>query len=194
MDISASEWSSGCESGWTVYLDESYISPNKYQTSVLDDVHHHHHQTVYRSNAKAEYEEDLSMVSDASSGPPHFSYGVQEEEEEVDCYRGARLYNHSSSLEKSKKKKAKEPKAKNLYSFLDDTASSPAFTYPNANMCKDPSMNQQSMDHHHLFGYSQENGYLGNSGYGGQYGVWQSTNPKQQDYTESSRSRGRRRG
>ena len=60
-----SECSSGCESGWTLYLENSYITCCKGEKSLK------------QKQEETEEEEDLSMVSDASSGPPNFH---QEEE------------------------------------------------------------------------------------------------------------------
>ncbi|XP_047319599.1 protein SOB FIVE-LIKE 5-like [Impatiens glandulifera] len=102
-----SECSSGCESGWTVYLEQSCLSP--YPSNIsrgkqlqLDD---HHHHGEYE-----EEDEDMSMVSDASSGPPHF------QQEPVDC-----------KTIKGKKKKNKEKFRPTPDLHLDDTASSPVF-------------------------------------------------------------------
>ncbi|KAG6490043.1 hypothetical protein ZIOFF_051325 [Zingiber officinale] len=61
----SSECSSGCQSGWTIYLvhssdDQSALS-------------HKHGGGCFRPEVEEEEEEeDLSMVSDASSWPPHF--------------------------------------------------------------------------------------------------------------------------
>ncbi|KAJ4842741.1 hypothetical protein Tsubulata_027201 [Turnera subulata] len=108
MDISASQCSSsGCESGWTMYLDQSSLSKNQYQGfggfpgggygSVED-----------------EEEEDLSMVSDASSGPPHYCC---EDEEESSFYR----FNKKGNI---KKKSKEHGRTSQQLSCLDDTASS----------------------------------------------------------------------
>ncbi|GMI83717.1 hypothetical protein like AT4G33800 [Hibiscus trionum] len=62
MNFIASECSSGCESGWTNYLEQSFLSANPSKK-----------KNVKKSGfCEEEEEEDLSMVSDASSGPPHF--------------------------------------------------------------------------------------------------------------------------
>uniref|UniRef100_A0A7N0T159 Uncharacterized protein n=1 Tax=Kalanchoe fedtschenkoi TaxID=63787 RepID=A0A7N0T159_KALFE len=59
MNHGGSECSSGCESGWTLYLEKSsWLSPNC-SVSLEDE-------------DGGDGEEDMSMVSDASSGPPHF--------------------------------------------------------------------------------------------------------------------------
>lgn len=58
-------------------------------------------------------DEDLSMVSDASSGPPHYASFSQEKD-------------------KSKTKEAIWPKKQSL--CLDDTASSPVYTFSQARL------------------------------------------------------------
>ncbi|KAJ6391252.1 hypothetical protein OIU77_025276 [Salix suchowensis] len=66
MNVSASEYSSGgCESGWTSYFDQSSNSKHQYQGfgGFADGEY---------TRLEEEQEEDLSMVSDASSGPPHY--------------------------------------------------------------------------------------------------------------------------
>ncbi|GFP88645.1 hypothetical protein PHJA_001008200 [Phtheirospermum japonicum] len=111
------ECSSGCESGWTLYLDHSSISPYNQEND------------EFRKNEVAkrldeEDDEDLSMVSDASSGPPH----LHEEEE---GYGGGSNTNHypiiddplckNSSRVKKRRRNAQDQQS----SLLDDTASSP---------------------------------------------------------------------
>ncbi|URE41120.1 hypothetical protein MUK42_13350 [Musa troglodytarum] len=123
-DIS-SECSSGCQSGWTAYLDQSsYDSP---QPLVYN-------KAGYNKEEEEEEEEDLSMVSDASSGPPHF----HEEDEPSFCYL------HSStcfegvtpaagSAKSGAKRKRVEPEQqRENSSLLDDTASSTLLSYPKA--------------------------------------------------------------
>jgi hypothetical protein len=109
MNISASQYSgSGCESGWTSYLYQSSISKNQYQDfgGFVDGDF---------ARVEDEQEEDLSMVSDASSGPPHYC-----EDGEFCCDKLAK---------KSKnKKKSREHGRSQQYSYLDDTASSPALS------------------------------------------------------------------
>lgn len=121
MNISASACSSGCESGWTLYLDQSFISETQFQRDG---------GTVnYGEKGAKEVEveeEDLSMVSDASSGPPHYH------EDDQDCFNGngrsfsASWASESAKNEKKKKKKMKETCRYERYMYnLDDTASSP---------------------------------------------------------------------
>ncbi|RVW56170.1 hypothetical protein CK203_012739 [Vitis vinifera] len=115
MNISASQCSSGCESGWTLYLDQSSSSANECRRAgrVVDE-------DCGRKNAEVgqqDEEEDLSMVSDASSGPPHFH-------EDENCF--------SQAAKKSQKKKIKDPCTKQQHSSLDDTASSPVLSFSKA--------------------------------------------------------------
>ncbi|XP_072991603.1 protein SOB FIVE-LIKE 5-like isoform X1 [Typha latifolia] len=104
-----SECSSGCQSGWTMYLDQSYEKGSSFQVEVEEE------------------EEDLSMVSDASSGPPHFN-----EEEQYYCFRvstpsdAAALSNRNNG---GKKRRVESEQHKELSSLLDDTASSSFLSY-----------------------------------------------------------------
>ncbi|KAE8725625.1 hypothetical protein F3Y22_tig00008289pilonHSYRG00017 [Hibiscus syriacus] len=68
MNFIASECRSGSESGWTNYLEQSFLSANPSKKKNVK-------KSGFRENRSKEKvvdEEDLSMVSDASSGPPHF--------------------------------------------------------------------------------------------------------------------------
>lgn len=120
MSISASECSSGCESGWTLYLDQSSsITATQWQRAKLED----------------ENDGDLSMVSDASSGPPHLQ---EEEEDDEESYSGNGLFSSppaESALVKKKDKNQKivkkQEKQKRLN--LHDTASSHDLGFSKAN-------------------------------------------------------------
>ncbi|KAJ4963366.1 hypothetical protein NE237_023305 [Protea cynaroides] len=124
-----SECSSGCESGWTMYLDHSSSSANPCTVGTGFD----HPLGSYGKDAKedaseAEEEDDLSMVSDASSGPPHFH-------EDEDCYyyydENAYFCSAVSSAATLAKKNGQRRRVQDHHeqhpssSFLDDTASSP---------------------------------------------------------------------
>lgn len=117
MDLSASECSSGCESGWTRYLDQFSNTTDPYGRGF--------------GEGKGEYvdeeqdDENLSMVSDASSGPPHFqeyqNYAFENQS-----------YGSCPSVSEEKKKNKQKSRAKETrgkkqqsLSFDDDTASSP---------------------------------------------------------------------
>nr|GMD88948.1 GTP pyrophosphokinase [Ipomoea batatas]GMD91379.1 GTP pyrophosphokinase [Ipomoea batatas] len=127
MNISGSdEYSSGCESGWTMYLDQhTNYSADQYNSNATG-------AGVYGGKvAFSGEDEDLSMVSDASSGPPHF-HDVDE------CYVQSDYVCYSSAFElrkgKQKKKKSEEQRGgKNQSYYLDDTASSPTTNFPMEN-------------------------------------------------------------
>ncbi|GAU27349.1 hypothetical protein TSUD_05750 [Trifolium subterraneum] len=116
MDISTSKYSGATsESGWTQYLEQSSISESYFQRK---DCHVEYEGKRTRMNKEEKFEEDLSMVSDASSGPPHF-------DNEYSC-------DLSSTTKESMKKKhvKKYDRISQQSSPLDDTASSPFFTCP----------------------------------------------------------------
>ncbi|XP_027362390.1 uncharacterized protein LOC113870001 [Abrus precatorius] len=125
MNALASECSSGCESGWTLYLEHSFhlnhnASSHRPSQFIEDDGFYDQEKDKKAKNEDAE-EEDLSMVSDASSGPPHFP----------DAQDNAHFHSSSKAakLAKRSKKKQKVRENQHLPSFLDDTASSPLFDF-----------------------------------------------------------------
>ncbi|KAE9611679.1 hypothetical protein Lalb_Chr06g0165021 [Lupinus albus] len=126
MNALVSENSSGCESGWTLYLEHSY-TPSQF-IGGSDGFYEKHKDK--RTKEEEEYgEEDLSMVSDASSGPPHFPY---EEVHFNEQEKNGGLYSESKAakLAKSGKKKQKvKENQQNLPFFLHDTASSCVFDF-----------------------------------------------------------------
>ncbi|RZB43775.1 hypothetical protein D0Y65_054023 [Glycine soja] len=126
--------SSGCESGWTLYLENSFLNQNA-AASHRGGTEGFYEEEHKDKRFKGE-EEDLSMVSDASSGPPHFpDYDEAYFNEEVNgCFYSAS--NKAVKLAKSgaKKQKVKENQQhlqdqQHLPSFLHDTASSPVFDF-----------------------------------------------------------------
>ncbi|CAI9775422.1 unnamed protein product [Fraxinus pennsylvanica] len=72
MNISPSACSSGYESGWTMYLDQYFNSTDQY--SKTSDKNHHQRKGTYVNEEEDDY--DLSMISDASSGPPQFDVSI----------------------------------------------------------------------------------------------------------------------
>ncbi|KAJ4755460.1 hypothetical protein LUZ62_089865 [Rhynchospora pubera] len=112
--------SSGCQSGWTVYFDQSYLAPPPLSPNRDKDI------TRFKSSREdsEEEEEDLSMVSDASSGPPHFDT----EEQHSEC---GTLLLLSESRKKRKVDRLSDAK-RDLCSSLDDTASSPMMNHSNS--------------------------------------------------------------
>ncbi|CAH9116617.1 unnamed protein product [Cuscuta epithymum] len=149
-----SECSSGCESGWTLYFENSYIP--SHHSCDDDNSHSQGHEFVARKSGfcqeneeEEEEEEDLSMVSDASSGPPHFV-----EEDNYGQYshnHGCSYYHHATPLQPSpalpnkthvKSLRSNENmRRKNIIekqaAALDDTASSPIFNFSNNNFAMD---------------------------------------------------------
>lgn len=118
---------SGSESGWTMYLDQS-------QSYSYYPCGSGCHRDRGLKKTEEEEAEDLSMVSDASSGPPHFH---EEEEEEEECIgRGNGCFCSACSASKlvtkkvEKKKKIGEHRGEHKqHSYLEDTASSPAMSF-----------------------------------------------------------------
>ncbi|XP_047307288.1 protein SOB FIVE-LIKE 5-like isoform X2 [Impatiens glandulifera] len=111
-----SECSSGCESGWTVYLEQSFMSSPYPSNRGMKKVKQFQEEDE-EEDEEIIVAEDMSMVSDASSGPPHFQEHQEEAEEEP-----------VNKRQKSKEKFRRTPDVHP--SFLDDTASSPLFDFP----------------------------------------------------------------
>ncbi|GMH17984.1 hypothetical protein Nepgr_019825 [Nepenthes gracilis] len=190
MDMPGPEWGSGCESGWTVYFDETFPPQNQWQKNSSNRNAHQNH-SVNSTHGEEDEEEDLSMVSDASSGPPHF-------QEYHDYYDPSVCYYSSPSELVSKKsdykgKKGNEQRGKSKHSYLDDTASSSAFSCSKRYVT--PPDNQASIDH--VLGLSQDFStaqYQGNSADNdNHFGFWKSPPTKRSDSAEPSHTRGRRR-
>ncbi|KAK4258859.1 hypothetical protein QN277_005259 [Acacia crassicarpa] len=137
MNAMASECSSGCESGWTLYLEHSLLSKD---VSHKDASFIGGNDGFYEDKDKRareedtteeEEEEDLSMVSDASSGPPHFL------DDETYFNEDNGFFHSESKVAKMAKTAKKKPKVEehepcrdqHLPSCLDDTASSPVFDF-----------------------------------------------------------------
>lgn len=117
MDITGSQCGSGCESGWTLYLDHSSFSESRWRS--FDE--QKYGEKGSRFEFKEEDEEDLSMISDASSGPRHY-YGDYE-----GCLEGNGYFfpNPSASQLTKESKSKKKIREIQQHSYLDDTASSP---------------------------------------------------------------------
>jgi hypothetical protein len=117
------ESSSGCQSGWTLYFDDqSYIAPASLSPRYSKDIVNRIELSRDRESEEEE-EEGLSMVSDASSGPPHF------DTEEQNSERGTLLL--LSECRKKRKVDLLSDTKRDLCSSLDDTASSPMLNYSN---------------------------------------------------------------
>ncbi|KAH6825891.1 hypothetical protein C2S53_017800 [Perilla frutescens var. hirtella] len=134
MNTSTSEYSSGCESGWTMYLDQNSNSTDPYSKGFYTQ---YQGKGAYANeNENVEDDEDLSMVSDASSGPPH-SHHYENNSSHYYGYPSAaeddnNNNNNNKKKKKSKSKTRKEPNHHNL--CLDDTASSSIFHFSQDNV------------------------------------------------------------
>ncbi|MCL7045690.1 hypothetical protein MKW94_013791, partial [Papaver nudicaule] len=143
MNRLSSQCSSRCESGWTMYLDHS-VSQNHGKRSggfVNEGIFFNEKYNAMEeaevpegaTEEEEEEEEDLSMVSDASSGPPHFH-----EDEEYCEENGCSCFTSSATAlakKNSKRQKIRDQDQQQQYnpSLLDDTASSPIFSFSNIN-------------------------------------------------------------
>ncbi|GLU03366.1 hypothetical protein SLE2022_205680 [Rubroshorea leprosula] len=148
MNFMASEYSSGCESGWTLYLEQSSVSARQPEFDQIDGVceKYKEKRSHVVEEVDDEEEEDSSMVSDASSGPPHFH--------ENDGFFSENRYHHYPASEgtalvqpSSKRQRNKEHqhrKGQEMFSFLDDTASSPPIKFSQNNLAHNN--NQSSME------------------------------------------------
>ncbi|XVF64202.1 hypothetical protein PTKIN_Ptkin09bG0149200 [Pterospermum kingtungense] len=135
MNVSPSQCAgSGCESGWTLYLDQSSCSQTRCQKF---GGNYNEDYGAPRFVVEDEEEEDLSMVSDASSGPRHYC----EDYEECLVENGSFCSAHEAAKKSSKnKKKIKEHGSNPQHSYLDDTASSPVVSFSKKNLKKEASI------------------------------------------------------
>ncbi|XP_039137310.1 histone H3.v1-like [Dioscorea cayenensis subsp. rotundata] len=125
----SSECTSGCQSGWTMYLDHSF--DKQHHLPFLKPSSHHlqeqvqaeeQEEEVEEEEEEEEEEEDLSMVSDASSGPPHH-HGEEE------CHHHCYFFSDGKRRRVEGEKQQQVSQKQDLSSFLDDTASSPLLTF-----------------------------------------------------------------
>ncbi|XP_039023946.1 protein SOB FIVE-LIKE 6-like isoform X2 [Hibiscus syriacus] len=153
MNVSASQCGSGCESGWTLYLDQSSYSQTRFQRSgnfVVEDE-----------------EQDLSMVSDASSGPRHYYQDYGECLDRNGSFCSVPATPEPAKKRRKNKQKTKEHGSNQQHSYLDDTASSPVISFSKNNCKKEASIDlldfSQGFSGTHLKGKStfhKENGFL----------------------------------
>ncbi|GAV56595.1 hypothetical protein CFOL_v3_00137 [Cephalotus follicularis] len=139
MDISASQCGSGCESGWTLYLDQSSLSKDQCH-GLGGFVNEDYYEG---KGTRIVEEEDLSMVSDASSGPRHYFDDDEDYFDENGCFSTAPSASESAENSKKKKKTKEHGKANHQHSYLDDTASSPI----NKKNVNTTSKNEPPMEH-----------------------------------------------
>ncbi|XP_077220984.1 protein SOB FIVE-LIKE 5-like isoform X2 [Tasmannia lanceolata] len=131
MDKDPLECTSGCESGWTMYLDQTFGKPSSLSTKkaafpIKNDRFIEGGGGFDEEEKGKEEEEDLSMVSDASSGPPHFHEDDEYYNENV-CFCSTCSTALAKRSYKRRRLQIKEP---HHPSFLDDTASSHVFSFP----------------------------------------------------------------
>ncbi|OQU93054.1 uncharacterized protein LOC8054243 isoform X1 [Sorghum bicolor] len=123
MAAASSECSSGCQSGWTTYLDDHSSS----YSCGTERFHHGKARQPYYCDYSEE--EDLSMISDASSGPRQQSSAGGNDVEGG----GAAAAVHASNAERRGRREEttaaarRQSKRAAAASLLEDTASSPAF-------------------------------------------------------------------
>lgn len=139
--FASEECSSGCESGWTLYLDHSSISPNDRKNNRSRRVFSDATRLKEEDEEEEEEDEDLSMVSDASSGPPH----VHEEDGNHGNNGCFNRYStdHDALMSRNRKKNRdinrrrnnNNNKVQDRDTLLDDTASSPFFDFSNVSPC-----------------------------------------------------------
>ncbi|TKY51047.1 hypothetical protein E2542_SST22555 [Spatholobus suberectus] len=138
MNTFGSECSSGCESGWTLYLEHPFLDQNASHRGGTEGFSHEEEHKDKRFKDEDSGEEDLSMVSDASSGPPHFQRHEAYFNEKVSgCYYSASSKAVKLAKSGTKKQKVKENQHledQHLPSFLHDTASSPVLDFSTNNV------------------------------------------------------------
>ena len=141
MNALASECSSGCESGWTLYLEHSFMNQNashrergtRYMGGTEGFYEEEHKEK--RAMGEESDEEDLSMVSDASSWPPHFPddgayFNGQENGNGCFCSASKAVkLAKSSATKRQKVKEIQHREDQHLPSYLHDTASSHVFDF-----------------------------------------------------------------
>ncbi|XP_038905216.1 protein SOB FIVE-LIKE 6-like [Benincasa hispida] len=168
MDLLGSECSSGCESGWTLYLEQSFLSHGGPDQIVGCTEEYWNARGTQEEEEEEGEVEDLSMVSDASSGPPHFI------EDEACSHEDDGHFSHVSKSVTMGKRKGKKQRIKEYQcheepsSFLDDTASSPAINFTANNFT-----NQASMES--FLGFSQTKHFEERSAFTEHFGFLQSS-------------------
>lgn len=145
--------SSGCESGWTLYLQHSIPHDDHFSWKKPSVVHENDQEDDNDGNE----DDNMSMVSDASSGPPHFHEHQEHDEDEycnndknnnsgnknndngVLCYPTLALgcRKRRKILKQTSFDSHSHRHLQDLPVSLDDTASSPFFSYSNVSISFD---------------------------------------------------------
>ncbi|KAL3505047.1 hypothetical protein ACH5RR_034888 [Cinchona calisaya] len=126
MSTSTSVYSGGCESGWTMYLDQFSSSADQCNRSMPLDSDRRSKGTYAKEE---EEDEDSSMLSDASSGLPHFH---QNEDSSEEIRYNCTIISTSGPKNGKQSKKVKDHRNKQQNFHLDDTASSPFQSFSKA--------------------------------------------------------------
>ncbi|KAK6939730.1 hypothetical protein RJ641_029261 [Dillenia turbinata] len=166
MNASNSECSSGCASGWTLYLNQSSQDYENHENLSYQD-YNRGKQEYVDDDGDGNDDEDLSMVSDASSGPPNMNEHENYNDESGFYCSGSSASALVKNSEKKQKSKERLEK-KNKQSYLDDTASSPVFSFSKKN--SKFSNNQNSFEHD--FSASQ---YKGKSSLKKHFGIFKNS-------------------
>ncbi|KAI3972770.1 hypothetical protein MKX01_019428 [Papaver californicum] len=145
------ECSSECESGWTMYLEHSSVSLNPCKSNGQFSNYNQKVMKEVFDVVIEEEEEDLSMVSDASSGPAHFL-------EHEDYYtENQNFFASSSSLKNRSSKRQKKIKQKiSSDSLLGDTASSPMSPIYSFSKNSNFTFTNKKVSIDNLLGFSQD--------------------------------------
>ncbi|WOK95450.1 hypothetical protein Cni_G04157 [Canna indica] len=109
----SSDCSSGCQSGWTMYLVQSSDEKNNSL--------YYNNGASFREGGGEEEEEDLSMISDASSGPRHFH---EHNDRGSYCLHSALIPNPALSKDGDGKRNKKKRAEAEQHNAFDDTATS----------------------------------------------------------------------
>ncbi|GMI78769.1 hypothetical protein HRI_001546200 [Hibiscus trionum] len=138
MNVLSYECSSGCESGWTSYLEQSFCLGNLSQKSNGFSEEHRKGRdkgkeevvVVVNDDDDGDEEEveedDLSMISDASSGPPHFN--IEDNSNLYSVLKVAALNENGCKSDRNKEHETQREEHQQ-----DDTASSPLINFSKNN-------------------------------------------------------------
>lgn len=119
MAAASSECSSGCQSGWTTYLDD-------HSSSYSCGLHGKERQQPYYHCDYSEEADDLSMISDASSGPRQQSSAGNDAVEGGAVHANAERRGRREETTAAAARRQSKRAAAAAASLLEDTASSPA--------------------------------------------------------------------
>lgn len=120
MAAASSGYSSGCQSGWTTYLDDH----SSYSCGTAR-FHGKAQQPYYHCDYSEDAEEDdLSMISDASSGPRQQCSTGNDDGAAAAAAHANAARRRGRRMEPTARRQSKTAAGASL---LEDTASSPAF-------------------------------------------------------------------